>query len=312
MTNLEILNFNDTDFFPFPCVVTIGMFDGVHRGHQFMLQDLKKKAKDFDAKSAVITFANHPREILDSKQEKNPIELIQTKSERYKKIEKQGVDYIFEIDFTKEFSLLSPKDFLNILQKKTQLKALLLGYDNSFGNPNNSDFKEIVEKGEYNNTRIIQDKTALYEQGVEISSSAIRRAIKEGNILLANKMLGEEYSLFSLVVSGFQVGRSLGFSTANLQPSAKKIIPKNGVYATKVFYNDKMYGSVTNIGLRPTFEGRIRSVETHIFDFKEDIYNENLRVCFVDYLREEKRFENKQNLINQIRIDVKNAKKILA
>lgn len=303
---------NDIDFLPFPCVVTIGMFDGVHKGHKFMLQDLKQRAKTFDAKSVVITFANHPREILDSKQEKNPIQLIQTKEERYQKIAKQGVDYLIEVFFTMDFAKITPKEFLNILQQKTILKALVLGYDNSFGNPNNTEFKEIIDKGEYNQTKIIQDKTTMYENNIEISSSTIRKSLKDGNIILANNMLEEEFSISSMIIKGFQVGRTLGFPTANLQIPNNKIIPKEGVYATRVLYNNRLYNSVTNVGNRPTFYGKEKSIEAYIFDFKEDIYNKEIRLYFVDYIREERRFENKYMLVKQMEIDVENAKKILA
>lgn len=309
---MEILKLNDIDFLPFPCVITIGMFDGVHKGHKFMLQDLKQRAKTFGAKSVVVTFANHPREILDSKQEKNPIQLIQTKEERYLKIAKQNVDYLIEVFFTMDFAKITPKEFLNILQQKTILKALVLGYDNSFGNPNNTEFKEIINKGEYNQTKIIQDKTTMYENNIEISSSMIRKSLKDGNIILANNMLEEEFSISSMVMKGFQVGRTLGFPTANLQIPNNKIIPKEGVYATRVLYNNRVYNSVTNIGNRPTFDGKEKSIETHIFDFKEDIYNKELRLYFVDYIREERRFEKKYMLANQMKIDVENVKKILA
>lgn len=309
---MEILKLNDIDFLPFPCVVTIGMFDGVHKGHKFMLQDLKQRAKTFGAKSVVITFANHPREILDSKQEKNPIQLIQTKEERYQKIAKQDIDYLIEVLFTMDFAKITPKEFLNILQQKIIFKALVLGYDNSFGNPNNTEFKEIINKGEYNQTKIIQDKTTMYENNIEISSSMIRKSLKGGNIILANNMLEDEFSISSMVIKGFQVGRTLGFPTANLQIPNNKIIPKEGVYATRVLYNNRLYNSVTNIGNRPTFDGKEKSIETYIFDFKEDIYNKELRLYFVDYIREERRFENKYMLANQMKIDVENAEKILA
>lgn len=287
------------------------MFDGVHKGHKFMLQDLKTRAQTLGAKSVVVTFSNHPREILDSKKEKNPIQLIQTKEERYQKIATQGVDYLIEVFFTIEFAKITPKEFLNILQQKTILKALILGYDNSFGNPNNTEFKEIISKGQYNETQIIQDKTTMYENNIEISSSAIRRSLKEGNIILANNMLEEEFSMSSKVIKGMQVGRTLGYPTANLQIPCNKIIPKDGVYATKVLYNNRLYPSVTNIGQRPTFEGKDKSIETYIFDFKEDIYNKELRLYFVDYIREEKQFENKYMLANQMKSDVEGAKKIL-
>ena len=309
---MEILELENITSLPFNSVATIGMFDGVHKGHQFMLQELKNIARKESCKSVVITFANHPREVLDSKQEKNPIELLQTNSERYSKIEKIGINYLITIHFTNEFAQISPKAFLDILKQKINIQALLLGYDNSFGNPNNEEFKEIVNKGEYSNIKIIRDKTALYEDDIEISSSEIRRTINKGNISLANKMLGENYSLSSYIEKGYQIGKTLGFPTANIVVPSKKLIPQNGVYATLIHYNGNVYKSVTNIGYRPTFHRKNKTIETFIFDFNEDIYNKEIKLVFVQYLRGEIKFSNTASLINQIKKDCENAKKVLA
>ncbi|MDY6402601.1 MAG: bifunctional riboflavin kinase/FAD synthetase [Bacteroidales bacterium] len=309
---MEILELENITSLPCNSVATIGMFDGVHKGHQFMLQELKNIAQRESCKSVVITFANHPREVLDSKQEKNPIELLQTNSERYSKIKNSGIDYLITIPFTKEFAQISPKAFLDILKQKINIQTLLLGYDNSFGNPNNEEFKEIISKGEYSNIKIIRDKTALYEDDIEISSSEIRKAISNGNISLANKMLGEYYSLSSNVEKGFQLGTTLGFPTANIFVPNKKLIPKNGVYATLLHYNDNVYKSVTNIGYRPTFHRQEKTIETFIFDFNENIYDKEVRLQFIDYIREEKKFESADLLAVQIEKDCEDAKKILA
>lgn len=309
---MEIIDLNDITSLPCNSVATIGMFDGVHKGHQFMLQELKNIAHNEDCKSVVITFSNHPREVLDSKQELHPIELLQTNGERYSKIEKADMDYLITISFTKDFAKTSPKAFLDILKQKINIQVLLLGYDNSFGNPNNEEFKEIVSKGEYSDIRIIRDKTALYEEDVEISSSEIRRAISKGNISLANKMLGENYSLTSSIEKGFQLGKTLGFPTANIVVPYKKLIPRNGVYATLLSYKDKTYKSVTNIGCRPTFHRQDKTIETFIFDFDENIYDKEVGLEFVEYIREEKEFENTDLLTSQIEKDCEYAKKILS
>ena len=296
-----------------PCstAITIGMFDGVHKGHQLMLQELKTHAQNNDCKSAVITFANHPRNVLAEKLNKDKIQLLQTQEERFAKIAKSCVDYLICIDFTLEFAALSPKQFLDILIPKIHPKILLLGYDNSFGNPKNSDFKDITSKGYYKDIRIFQDKMGLYENGIEISSTEIRNAIVKGNITLANAMLGENYSICSVVEKGFQVGRNLGFPTANIAITEQKLIPKNGVYATKIEIGKKIYKGVTNVGYCPTFQRDNKTIETFIFDFNEEIYAENIRICFVDFLREEMQFANAEALKSQIGKDVLDAKKIL-
>ncbi|MBQ9254308.1 MAG: bifunctional riboflavin kinase/FAD synthetase [Bacteroidales bacterium] len=309
---MEILELENIKSLPYSTVATIGMFDGVHKGHKFMLQELNTLAKKHNCKSAVITFSNHPRTVLDLKQESNPIELLQTNEERYNKIQESNVDYIFTVLFTKEFASISPKEFLDILKTKLNLHTLLLGYDNSFGNPNNNEFKEIITKGEYNDIKIIQDKIALFENEIEISSSEIRLAIKQGKIRLANAMLEQEYSIQSKVEKGVQIGQTLGFPTANIVLPNNKIIPKNGVYATHILYNNKVYESVTNIGYRPTFQGKNKTIETFIFDFKENIYNKEVKLMFVDYLREEIHFNSKEELVQQMKKDCEDAKKILS
>lgn len=309
---MEILELENINSLPYNSVATIGMFDGVHKGHQFMLEKLQLLAQKENCKSVVITFSNHPREVLDSKKEKYPIQLLQTNSERYSKIEKANIDYLITIHFTKEFAQISPKAFLDILKKKINIQALLLGYDNSFGNPHNEEFKEIISQEIYSNIKIIRDKTALFENNIKISSSEIRKAISKGEVSLANKMLNENYSLTSKVEEGFHIGTSLGFPTANIVVPQKKLIPKNGVYATLLKYKDNIYKSVTNIGNRPTFQRQDKTIETFIFDFNEDIYNEEIKLEFIEYLREEKKFENEESLVAQIEKDCENAKKILA
>ncbi|MBR1770014.1 MAG: riboflavin biosynthesis protein RibF, partial [Bacteroidales bacterium] len=249
---------------------------------------------------------------LDLKELCNPAELLQTKEERFAKIGKEGVDFLLQVAFTKEFASIGPKEFLDILKEKVNIKFLLLGYDNSFGNPKSGDFRDLISKGEYSDVKIIRDGSAMYEQDTEISSTEIRKAIRQGNISLANRMLEEEYSLQSFVEKGLQIGHSLGFPTANIHWEGRKILPKKGVYATRVLFEGKIYKSVTNIGNRPTFQGGKSTVETFIFDFDKDIYGREIRLYFVDYLREEQRFETKELLVAQMKKDCQNAKEILS
>lgn len=309
---MEILEFENIEGFEFPSVITIGMFDGVHKGHKLMLEELKSLAKKENCKSVAITFANHPRLVLDKNNEQNPIELLQTPQERFAKIASSNVDYLVTINFTKEFASLSPKQFLDVLIPKINPKHLLLGYDNSFGNPKSNEFQEICSQGFYKQIKIHQDKSGLYEGEIEISSTEVRKALKEGRVPIANTMLEEEYSIYSSVEKGFSIGRTLGFPTANITIPKHKLIPKDGVYATRVKIEDKLYNSVTNIGYRPTFQGKNKTIETFILDFSQDIYTKELKLYFVDYLREEKAFENAEDLKHQIEKDVENAKKILS
>lgn len=309
---MEILYFDKIDSFPYDTVATIGMFDGVHVGHKFMLQQLSKIAAERSCKSVAITFKNHPRTVLDGKYENNPIKLLQTPSQRIAKIGEQGVDYLLIIEFTKEFAKISPKAFLDLLGKKVNLKLLLLGYDNSFGNPKSMELQEIVSEGKYKDIIIQRDKNTLFEDNIEVSSTEIRRAIGNGKIALANKMLEEEYSVSSDVCKGFEIGRTLGFPTANLSVPQDKVIPKNGVYATRIEIDGVLYSSVTNVGFCPTFRKDERTIETFIFDFAGDIYKKSVSLFFVDYIREERFFDDKEKLIAQIEQDCEHAKKILS
>jgi riboflavin kinase/FMN adenylyltransferase len=309
--NLKILDFNEIKDFKYPSIITIGMFDGVHIGHQKLLNDLILKAKEINAKSVVISFKNHPRLVLEKNSNESPVELLQTNEERFAKIEKMGIDYLLLIEFSLDFSHFTPKQFLDILIDKLNPKILFLGYDNHFGNPNNTEFKEILEKGYYKTLKIEKDNKAIYHNGIEVSSTEIRKALQKGDISLANSMLNENYSICSKVISGKQIGRTMGFPTANISIPKNKLLPKDGVYAVKVEVEGKIYNGITNIGFRPTFNGKDKSIETHIFSFVKNIYNKEIKILFFDFLRVEKRFENPLLLKQQIQQDYEKANSIL-
>ncbi len=283
------------------------MFDGVHIGHRQMLEELKTWAKELDCLSLVVTFKNHPRQVLDKKSD-NPVKFIDTKSERFQKIASCGVDYILPIEFTKEFAALTPMQFLDVLLEKINIKLLLLGYDNRFGNPMNNEYERLIEEGEYRGIKIQKDVSGIYHKDIEVSSTQIRNAISEGNIKEANAMLSRPFSITSKVVSGLQNGRKIGFPTANIVISDEKILPKAGVYATRTIIDGKTYYSVTNIGNNPTFDAKKITIETHIMDFCEDIYQKSLTIEFLDFIREEKKFANRDELSKQINKDLSDAK----
>ena len=307
---MAILRFNDILEPIKPSVITIGMFDGVHIGHQKMIEELKQKAVILGYSSVLITFENHPKTILASKDNKN-IELLQTNEERLKKLSSFNLDYIVTLPFTQKTAALSPKSFLDYIAPKLNPQILLLGYDNRFGNPNNNDFEDIISKGYYKDIKILQDKEGFYYKDIEVSSTKIRNAIKEGNILLANKMLKENYSLIGIVVKGLQNGRKLGFPTANIKIDKNKIIPKDGVYATKIFFDSSEYNGITNIGHNPTFNAKEKTIETYIFDFSKDIYQREITVEFIERMRDEMQFADKDCLKQQMLKDTLYAKKIL-
>lgn len=291
-------------------VVTIGMFDGVHIGHQQMLKELVAKAKELSYASVVITFENHPKSVLPSK-DNQTIELLQTNEERFTKIASFGVDYIATINFDKQTSSLSAKEFLDYISPKLNVKVLILGYDNRFGNPKNGDFQDIISHHRYKDIEVIQDKKGVYLNSIEVSSTKIRSAIRQADMPLACKMLGENYHLSGTVVKGLQNGQKLGFPTANILPQQYKIIPKEGVYATKIILDNQHYIGITNIGQNPTFNAKNKTIETHILNFNGNIYSKWICIEFVKYLREDKRFESSDALKEQIKKDILDAKNIL-
>ncbi len=294
----------------YPCVVTIGMYDGVHIGHQKMLKELVQIAQKTNTKSCVITFANHPRTVLDKKNDA-PIKLLQTNAERFTKIAQFGIDYLIPITFTQEFAKLSPTQFLDILKSKIDIKLLLLGYDNTFGNPNNNEYNDLLRFGCYQEIKIQKEVSGIYYQDIEISSTQIRKSLLEGNIINANAMLGSTYNITSKVIRGFQNGRKIGFPTANISLPLDKVIPKQGVYATNTIINAIRYKSVTNIGNNPTLNATNTTIETYIIDFNRDIYDKIITIEFLDFIRDEKKFDNLNDLSLQIQDDVLHAKNIM-
>ena len=306
---LEILDIQNISKLQRPCVITIGMFDGVHIGHRQMLEELKLWAERCSAASVVVTFSNHPRQILD-KNSDNPIKFIDTKSERFQKIASCGVDFILPIEFTKAFASLTPMQFLDVLLEKMDIRLLLLGYDNRFGNPKNNEYETLLKDGFYKNIKIQKDVSGVYYNDIEVSSTQIRNAITSGKIKTANAMLSEPYCITSKVINGLQNGRKIGFPTANIIIPDNKILPQAGVYATKTIIDNQIYNSITNIGNNPTFEANATTVETHIMDFKDDIYQKEITVKFLDFIRQERKFDTAEDLSDQINKDLMYAKDI--
>lgn len=288
------------------CTATIGFFDGVHIGHQYLLQELQNIARDKQQNSLVITFDEHPSRIL--KKATQP-KLITTLDEKVDKIGQTGVDACFILAFTQSLSQLSAFEFIKtILVKKLNVKNLLIGYDHRFGQGRKAGFEAYQSYAKTLHINVIQATQFIdHKAGCTVNSSNIREYIQKGAITEANRLLGTMFSFGGKVVGGFKMGRKVGFPTANLQVDEhNKIIPATGVYAVKVHIKNKKqtYKGMMNIGYRPTFsQSNIKSIEVHIIDFAEDIYTQEIVIEVAKKIRDEMKFGTISSLIEQLEKD---------
>lgn len=285
------------------CAATVGFFDGVHAGHRFLIEELKEIAKKQNLKTVVFTFANHPRKILDANFK---LELLTTLPEKLTQLESTGIDTCVVLDFCPEMAKLSAYDFLkSILQEKYQVKTLLVGHDHRFGHNRTDGFPEYKQYGNSLGMDVIQTTRFSISDIPQISSSEIRLALERGDIPTANRILTYRYSFVGKVMNGFKIGRKIGFPTANLYSEyLEKLIPPFGVYAVRVYWNNNVYKGMMNIGTRPTLDnGYHTSMEVHIINFDKDIYNENIKVEFIQKIRDEVKFNNLDELVEQLQKD---------
>lgn len=286
-----------------PCVATVGFFDGVHSGHRFLIEELKKIATEQNLKSVVITFSNHPRKVLHS--DFQP-ELLTTLDEKLKQLATTGIDTCVVLDFTLDMARLSAFDFLkNILSEKISVKTLLVGHDHRFGHKRTDGFAEYKQYGNSLGMEVIKANRYSIDSDIKISSSTIRNALKSGDINLANRLLTYYYSIKGNVVDGYKVGHKIGFPTANINiEETEKIVPFTGVYAVMLLWNEKTFNGMMNIGNRPTLNnGENISLEVNIFDFNHNIYNETIEIEFISKIRDEIKFNNVTELIEQLKKD---------
>lgn len=292
-------------------LVTIGTFDGVHRGHRYVLNLCKEISVQHFCHWLLYTFDPHPREVLGN----GNFKLITTTEEKLFLLEKFGVESVYIQNFTKDFALKSAKEFLESeLISKLKIKHLVIGYDHQFGKDRQGTYEAITEMSKQYNFNLHRVEPVYYND-VIISSTKIRAALENGNIIEANEMLGYPFMLMAKVVEGLKIGRTLGFPTANLSiENTKKIIPKTGVYAVWVFIDDQLYEGVLNIGYRPTLEipEHSLSVEVYIINFDKNIYDKNIRVHFLERFRDDEKFNSISDLKKQIAKDVETAKNILS
>ena len=293
-------------------VATLGIFDGVHRGHRTLLDRVVQKAKEEKSESAVITFSPHPRLVLE--QNNKNLSFLTTIEEKKILLAKAGVDHLIIIKFTPEFSNIPACDFLkDILVGEIGTKYLVIGHDHHFGRRGEGDFNTIKQCAKDLDLTVEQVEGYHTEDGM-ISSSLIRGAILNGDIEKANNWLGYSYSVSGQIIEGRKLGRKIGFPTANIKPySEHKLIPANGVYAVEVQLDKKVMPGMLSIGSNPTVNTDInfRSIEVHILNFNEDIYGRNITVIFRKRLRDEKKFGNIQELAEQMEQDKQETLRLL-
>ena len=285
-------------------VVTLGIFDGVHRGHQSLIDHLVSRAKETGGESVVITFFPHPRLVLD--QNSAELSLLTTMEEKILLLEKLKVDHLIIIEFNKQFSSISACDFIkDVLVKQIGTKHLVIGYNHHFGRRGEGDYNTIKQCTESMDFLVEQVQVFQNEEGT-ISSSSIRKALLQGLLDEANKWLGYPYSLSGTVIEGRHIGQSIGFPTANIKPLYQyKLIPCNGVYAVEVALGNIKYAGMLNIGTNPTVNSDMerRSIEVNILNFSGDIYGKEISVSFIKRLRDEIKFENVAQLTRQMELD---------
>jgi riboflavin kinase/FMN adenylyltransferase len=290
-------------------ILTIGVFDGVHLGHQRVLDRLKDIAKDKDGESVVLTLWPHPRIVLDKDIES--LRLLNNIEEKKHLLSRTEIDHLIVIPFTKEFSDLSACEFIKeYLFKKIGVKHLVVGYNHQFGKDRKAGFEFLSECANQFGFSIEKLDAKLVEND-KVSSTKIREFLTAGNLHIANNYLGYEYFISGNVVEGNQIGRKIGFPTANIKiPEPYKQVPKDGVYAVRVNLSGESYFGMINIGSRPTVELTLRSknIEVHILDFDQKIYNQTITVHFVKRIRDEKRFNGLEELKNQLVKDKKEIK----
>jgi len=307
--------------------VTLGNFDGIHLGHMKLISAVKKYSEEYSLKSVVFSFYPHPKVFFythDKQSETFMSEFEETEKrmaslphyeefytifsnyEKERIIAGMEVDELIEYPFTLDFANMEPEDFACFIFDKIMCKVLIVGEDYCFGKNRKGNFDLLKHIGDKKGAKVIKI-SAVKDNGIRVSSTRIRKSINEKNFDEASRLLGKPYFIMGNVVEGKKNGRILSFPTANIVAPKNKLLPSDGVYVTKTFYNGNLYESITNIGMNPTFGGKKKTVESFIFDFNEDLYGKEIVVCFYKFIRSEKKFNSLSELRNQIILDKKMA-----
>jgi riboflavin kinase/FMN adenylyltransferase len=291
-------------------VITIGTFDGIHKGHREILKEVVDHAREIAGESLVITFEPHPRKVLFPEQ---PIKLLTPLKQKLQLLADTGINHIVVAPFTTKFSTLSANDYIGeFLIKHFHPEAIVIGYDHHFGHDRTGDIKLLRELESKHGYKVHEIPAQLIEQAA-VSSTKIRASLQLGHVREVAPMMGRCYSLIGTVKEGDKLGRTIGYPTANIDLSdPDQLIPANGVYAVKVKVKKAQHGGMLNIGFRPTVTGEKKlSIEAHLFALNENIYSEEIEVVFIERLRDEEKFNSVEELKQQLDVDKKNAISII-
>jgi len=288
-------------------VLTIGVFDGVHLGHKYLISQLKEHARQQNLLSGVVTFRQHPQEVLAPQ---TKLSFLTDLAERTNLLKNEGVEAVITLSFTRELAQLSTHQFISLLKKYLRMRGMVVGPDFALGRNREGTIdalRALAQDMDFTVTVV----PPIMINGEVVSSTAIRNALADGNMKKVHTLIGRLFSLHGRVISGAGRGIKLGFPTANLDINPEQALPAAGVYATRAYIDDKAYHSMTNIGNRPTFGGNERTVEVYILDYHSDLYGHELRIDVIEQLRSEKQFDTADELKKQIAEDIKQGRAIL-
>ena len=288
-------------------LLTIGVFDGVHLGHKYLISQLTEHARQQNLLSGVVTFRQHPQEVLSPR---TNLPFLSNLAERVNLLKNEGVDAVIALSFTQELARLNAGQFVGLLKKYLRMRGLLIGPDFALGRSREGDADALRTLGQDMNFSVIVIPPVMVN-GEVVSSTAIRNALANGDIKRVVSLIGRPFSLQGLVTTGAGRGLKLGFPTANLDTDPKQALPADGVYATWAYINDKAYQSVTNVGRRPTFGSNGRTIEVYILNYHGELYGRELKIDVVERLRGEKQFDSVEELKKQIAEDIKQGEAIL-
>lgn len=288
-------------------LLTIGVFDGVHLGHKYLLSRLKEQAGKRNLLSGVVTFRQHPRAVLANRPE---LPYLTSLAEKTRLIKNEGIDSVITLSFTPELSQLTAREFVRLLKTHLRMRGLVQGEDFVLGRNREGNIETLRKLGQEMDFSI--DVVPPFKmKGEVVSSTAIRDALAKGNMKKVISMIGRPFTLQGQVVTGAGRGKSLGFPTANVDIDPQQLLPPDGVYATRAYIDGKTHQSVTNIGNNPTFNDRKRSVETYLLDFQGNLYGQELKIDVVERLRSEKKFNSIEELKKQMTADVAQGRAML-
>jgi len=285
-----------------PSILTLGTFDGIHQGHRTIISKLTSESKKNNLRSVILTFFPHPRNIVSSEK----IKSISTIDEKIQIFSELYLDELIIQNFNKSFSDMGAEEFIKLLVSNLNLKKIIVGYNHRFGKNRSADINVLRDFSVKYDFEVVEIKAFEVEK-IKISSTKIRNAINEGNIDICNNYLGYNFNINGIVVKGKSIGKSIGFPTANINITEEyKIIPKNGVYLVRCFFEKNKFYGMMNIGYNPTFGSNEKTIEVNIFDFSKDLYDKNIRIEFLKFIRDEIKFDNAEELQNQLINDREN------